>query len=108
MDVSQRGELKDDRLGAAGQAGQRRGQHEGNQLVLVRLVTEGNRPWLVLSDCLEHLAKRGMNDPTNQKETEQENPQYRVVENHRIVEIQNEKQAPARHRLDAVLASGEF
>jgi hypothetical protein len=60
--VGQRGELEDERLGGAGQAGQRGRQHEGQQLVAVGVVAERDGARLVLADRLQHLAEGRVDD----------------------------------------------
>ena len=70
--VGQRGVLRDEHLQRAGEAGQRRRQDEGEQLVVVGLVAERNGARLVLADGLQHLAERRIDGAVDQQEAEQE------------------------------------
>src|SRR5207244_6510093 len=56
-------ELKDDGLGAAGQPRERAGEHEGEELVLLRGIAERDGPRLVLANGLQHLAEGRVDGP---------------------------------------------
>ena len=58
--VGQRRDWNTSALVAAGEPGQRRRQHEGQQLVVVDVVAERDGARLVLADRLQHLAERRM------------------------------------------------
>ena len=108
MDVGERGELEDERLGSAGEAGDSRGDHEGDQLVVIRLVPERNRPRLVLADGGQHLAERRVDGAVEQGEAEQEDRRDDVVHRDRMsAQLEETEEPPARHGLDPVLAAGE-
>ena len=62
VDVGERGELEDDRLGRAGKAGERRREHEDHQLVLVGAVAERDGAGLVVADRLADLAEGRVDD----------------------------------------------
>ena len=102
MHVGERGELEDDRLGPAGERRQRRREHESEDLVLIGLVAERDRAWLVLADRLEHLAEGRVDDPVDEGEPDEEHRRDEVVHQVLVLEV------AARHALDAVLAAGEL
>ena len=80
MHVRQRGQLEDQRLGRAGDAGQRRRQHEDGELVLVDAVAERHRAGLVVADRLQHLPERRVDDPVDQQQPGHENDRHQRVE----------------------------
>ena len=96
------------RLGRAGEPGQRRRQHEGEQLVAIGVVAERDRARLVLADRLQHLAERRMDDAVDEQEAGDEDRQHDVVHAPDVVDRSSSaEELAARHRLDAVLAAGE-
>src|SRR5262245_54264346 len=58
VDVGQRGELENQRLGRARDAREGRREHEGEELEAIGLVAERDRARLVLPDRLEHFPER--------------------------------------------------
>src|SRR6185312_5873405 len=99
--------LRDEHLQRAGKSGQRSRQNIGEQLVLVGLVAERDRPLLVFADRLEDFAERRVDGAENQQKTEQKTSENDVVKYRRVLEIENAEQIPLRDALDAVFAMGE-
>ena len=56
----------------------------------------------------QHLAERRIDDPVDQKQRRQHDDEDEHIHVHLMAEIDQAEQPPARHRLDAVLAAGEF
>ena len=107
MHVGQGGDAEHQSLGAARDAGQAAGQHEGDQLVVVGAIAERGRAWLVLADALQHLAEGGMDDAVDHQEPAQEDGGDDPVHGHVVGQVDEAEQVAARHLLDAVLAAGE-
>ena len=82
-------------------------EHEGDQLVLVRLVAERDGPRLVLPDGLQHLPERRVDGPVDQEEPAEEDRQHHEVERHRLAQIEEAEERAPRHGLDPILAMGE-
>src|SRR4030095_5754008 len=77
------------------------------QLVALGAIPERDRPRLVLTDGLQHLAEGRVNRAVDQKEPGQEHREYDEIERQRVLQIEESQERAARHRLDAVLAAGE-
>ena len=76
------------RLHRSGQAGERGGKHEGQQLVAVDVVAQRDGARFVLADRLQHLAVGRMHDADDEQEHRHEDRQHDVV--HREVACQRE------------------
>ena len=95
-------------LVAPARPGERRRQHEREQLVAVGVVAERDRARLVLADRLQHLAERRVDHAVDQQEPGEEDRQHRRSTSPACLRRSRKPNSlPARHRLDAVLAAGE-
>src|SRR6187551_3064940 len=74
---------------------------------MVGLVTQRDRPRLVLADRLQYLAERRVDGAVDQEEAAEETGQYDVIEHRRLGEIEDPEQIALRNTLDAVFAMGE-
>ena len=105
--IGERGQLEHHGLGRPRQAGQRRRDDEGQQLVRIDVVAERHRARLVLADRLEHLAVGRMDGALDDREAEHEHRQHDVVQRQVVLHVDQAEQVAARHALQAVLAAGE-
>src|SRR5229473_1083509 len=105
--IRQRRKLKHDRFRSSRQSGEGGGDHENDHLVVVRLVSQRNRPRLILPDPLQHLTEGRMNRPVDDEKPQGEDPEHHEIHRHRVAQVEQPKHPAPRHRLDAVLASGE-
>ena len=71
-------------------------------------VAERDGAGLVFADRFQYLAERRIDRPHDDGKTEQEHRQHEVVHRQRLVQIDQAEQIAARHRLDAVLTTGEL
>ena len=107
MHVGKRLELEHERLGRASEARERAGDHERQQLVLVHVIAQRERPGLVLADRLEHLAEGRMDRAVDQPEPENDDAVGEVVHRVVVIEVDDPEKGLARDALQAVLAAGE-
>src|SRR6266850_2842765 len=105
--VGERGILRHEHLERAGKARQRAGEDVGEQLVLIGLVAERDRPLLVFPDRLQHLAERRIDGAKDDQKTEQEPGKDDVIKHRRVREIEKAEQISLRDALDTVFAMGE-
>lgn len=105
--IGQRGETEGDRLGRTSQSGERTRQHEGEQLVAIDVVTQGQGTSFVLADGLEHLTKRRMDDAIDQGKGRDKDRHHHVIHAHVAGEIHQTQQFAARNALYAVFGIGK-
>src|SRR5580700_9015236 len=86
---------------------ERRRQHERGNLVALRVIAERDRPRLVLTDRLQNLSKRRIDDAIDQQETAEENDKHSEVHVSLIGKVDKPEQLSAWDCLDAVLAMRE-
>src|SRR4051812_26893882 len=104
--VGERGVLCHEHFQRTGEAGDGAGEDIGQELVLVGLVTERNRPRLVLADRLQDLAEWRVDGAVDQQEAAEESDQDDVIEHRGVGEVENPEQLPLRNALDAVFTMG--
>ena len=107
MHIGQRCELKNDRLGCAGEAGQCGGKHKRQQLVAIGIVAQRYRSGLAFADRFEHLSEWRMDDAMDKQKGSGEDGQDDVVEHPDIVEIEQAEELAPGHGLNAILAVGK-
>ena len=105
--IGQRRKLEHHCLGRASQAGQSRGDDEGQQLVRVDVVAQRDRPRLVFANRLEHLTVGRMDGALDDHEAKHEHRQHEVVQGHVVLHVEQTEQMPARYALHAVFATGK-
>src|SRR5690606_16538404 len=85
-----------------------RRDYKDRELVLARPVAQGDRPGLILADGFQNLPKGGVNDPIDNKQSDEDDRENHPIEGKVGSQIKQAKELAPRDCLDTILAPGEF